>query len=1276
MRSGRFVANSLLGLVLAVSLSACIALNETAVSTTASDPSDTTVDTVVTASNNSGAGLAAPSIAFTGGISGLVGQTISSVSPVNNGGIIASCSITPDLPADTGLSFDATTCAVSGTPNRAMALTTYTLTATNATGSSTATFAAQILGSVSSAIFDTQPAGAVTAGSPFSTQPVVRVLDSGGNALAGVSVSLSVFTAAGCTSGSSATGTLTGASATTGVSGIATFTALAYTRAEAIYLKATAEGVSVCSGAITVTAGAASKLAFSTLPSASSYAGVAFATQPVVVVQDANGNSVSSSVTVTLSPYLSANCSTTAAAGVLDSASAIASSGIATFAGLSHSVAEVIYLNATASGLTSACTSSTVTINAYATLALPSSNRILWLKADALSLNDGDLVSTWTDSSAAPMTVSGTTTARPTYVTNVINGKPVVRFGGAHYLKIPDAASLRPSDITIISVFKRNASTGAWAKLIQRPHYTDSTWSSPYSSWGVEARNSSGTAWGFYTASSGNVYNSAVTSSITENAFHLLTAIQSGASKTVYSDMSSVYSGTATGALNYGSYTGQQTWIGAGPAGEYLNGDIAELIVYSSALSASNRAMAECYLNAKYALGLATCTPTLTPKMPTVAANESIALVTSNGIPPYIYDIQSGSGSIDSNGVFTAASSAGTVVARVTDYVGTTNTLTITVAAAGSASIVSSGLTLNLDAAYASGSGFPGTGCGTTTWSDLAGTRNGTLTSFSSCGTSLGWNGDGATSGAYGTATGPYRLSYDGASAYVAAGSMGTRTTAGTIEVWFRSAAVENYRNLFDTNFLQYSGCAQGFRSEQNSSSSISFNAGNDATSCTGGVTVSSSLTNGGWHHFVGTWDSSTSSLKGYFDGTLASSTSNTGWATSLTNIAVGAGWSTGRIFKGDIAKFAIYNRALSANQVARNCNALQSRFSGVACATYISAPTQLVLAGPSTISSSSSCSTAFTVTAKDGGGNTVETPRLVTISLSGLGAATAYSDSSCTTQISTLALPVDSSSATFYLRDSTLGDSLSIVAADAAGSLSSSSSLAYTVVDGDQYWNSVVLLMAMDGSSSSFTESRSGLSVSNPNTILQAAGPTGFGNSATFSSTQKGLSVPDSSSWTIGTDAYTVEGRVKFTTLPGSGGFASLIGSFWPGYDTNWHFYLYNNGSGYLLGLFHGRQSNGGIVNTAYYSSAVPVVADTWHSIAFTYDGSNVRHFFDGVLVGTAAQSIGFGDSSTSIPMQIGSDAAQTNYLTGEMDEVRITKGVCRYTTTYTPSTSSFKAY
>jgi hypothetical protein len=106
----------------------------------------------ITATNSGGSATAtinvqvndvAPSISYTGSpYSNPVGSAITAIMPVNSGGAIVSCGITPTLPA--GLSYSSTTCAITGAPTAITAAANYTIAATNTGGTSSATISIAI----------------------------------------------------------------------------------------------------------------------------------------------------------------------------------------------------------------------------------------------------------------------------------------------------------------------------------------------------------------------------------------------------------------------------------------------------------------------------------------------------------------------------------------------------------------------------------------------------------------------------------------------------------------------------------------------------------------------------------------------------------------------------------------------------------------------------------------------------------------------------------------------------------------------------------------------------------------------------------------------------------------------------------------------------------------------------------------------------------------------------------------------------------------------------
>ena len=79
----------------------------------------------------------------------------------------------------------------------------------------------------------------------------------------------------------------------------------------------------------------------------------------------------------------------------------------------------------------------------------------------------------------------------------------------------------------------------------------------------------------------------------------------------------------------------------------------------------------------------------------------------------------------------------------------------------------------------------------------------------------------------------------------------------------------------------------------------------------------------------------------------------------------------------------------------------------------------------------------------------------------------------------------------------------------------------------------------------------------------------------------------------------------------------------------------------------------------------------NSWNHYALVRDSSNVvTGYINGVSVGTWSTSLNF--TLGSAP-RIGSTVNNTFYLDGYIDDLRITKGVARYTSNFTPPTAPF---
>ncbi len=201
----------------------------------------------------------------------------------------------------------------------------------------------------------TQPASSATAGVTFSPQPAIRIEDQYGNLRSSDNTTVVIATR------SAGAGTLQGTTNLTAVGGIVTFTNLSHTVATNITIAFTSGTLSsATSSTITVSPAAASKLTILTQPSSTATAGVAFAQQPVVRVEDQYGNLRSTdSATV-------ATASRNAGSGTLQGTTNLAAiNGVVSFTNLYHALATNITINFAATGLTTT-TSANVLVNAGA----------------------------------------------------------------------------------------------------------------------------------------------------------------------------------------------------------------------------------------------------------------------------------------------------------------------------------------------------------------------------------------------------------------------------------------------------------------------------------------------------------------------------------------------------------------------------------------------------------------------------------------------------------------------------------------------------------------------------------------------------------------------------------------------------------------------------------------------------------------------------------------------------------------------------------------------
>ena len=158
-------------------------------------------------------------------------------------------------------------------------------------------------------------------------------------------------------------------------------------------------------------------------------------------------------------------------------------------------------------------------------------------------------------------------------------------------------------------------------------------------------------------------------------------------------------------------------------------------------------------------------------------------------------------------------------------------------------------------------------------------------------------------------------------------------------------------------------------------------------------------------------------------------------------------------------------------------------------------------------------------------------------------------------------------------------------------------------------------------------------------------------------------LTVPASDDFSFPGD-FTVEFWIKTSTYSQDTSYRRVIAT---GPDTaNALQLLFYNGSG--ASAYLSARSN-----TQLVTGTIDVADGNWHHVALTRAGSSIRLFVDGVQSGSTGTSTTNFSRGATDGLIIGRYQAGNGHFDGYLDDLRITKGVARYTANFTPPTSAF---
>lgn len=226
-----------------------------------------------------------------------------------------------------------------------------------------------------------------------------------------------------------------------------------------------------------------------------------------------------------------------------------------------------------------------------------------------------------------------------------------------------------------------------------------------------------------------------------------------------------------------------------------------------------------------------------------------------------------------------------------------------------------------------------------------------------------------------------------------------------------------------------------------------------------------------------------------------------------------------------------------------------------------------------------------------------------------------------------------------------------------------------------DPFINNVVLLMHMDGADGSrrFPDATGKAVTANGDVRISTAQSKFGGSSAYFDGAWDSLSLPAAAEWGLFyAGDFTVEAWVNLSGSASSTNRRILaVGGGFEGWNTT-------NGLHFLLAAgpnfeLRAELSAGATALLAQGGYVHPT--GVWFHVAATLAGDTLRVFVDGVAVGAvnaAPRQRPSGAASVSVGISQGA-ANTANAFHGYIDELRITKGVARYTANFTPPTAPF---
>ncbi len=252
---------------------------------------------------------------------------------------------------------------------------------------------------------------------------------------------------------------------------------------------------------------------------------------------------------------------------------------------------------------------------------IPQTGLQVWLKGDAgVSTDISNYVNSWADQSPNRNNATQAGSARPLWVASAINGQPALRFDGAiDCMTIPHKAGLNFSDLSFFAAvaFRDTASVQAL--------FAKDEGGGPVNKWIYWFL--SGTM--DMHVQPGGIHGSSIGFTPPANKVTILEMVKQGGNYIHYQNGSGL--GTTPTSPSLPIINADLT-IGQAEGHYFLNGDLAEVLMYNTAISTSQRQTIENYLMVKYGLKAPSTPPPPDTQPPSAPTNLKATLASSSQV--------------------------------------------------------------------------------------------------------------------------------------------------------------------------------------------------------------------------------------------------------------------------------------------------------------------------------------------------------------------------------------------------------------------------------------------------------------------------------------------------------------------------------------------------------------------------------------------------------------------------------------------------------------------